>query len=132
MEEERRISSFLFLSNSPYHMLGFLVKNPPAMWETWVRFLGWEDLLEKGKATPSSILAWRIPWTCIVQEVTKGEYFYYCLSESLSQFLSFAHLHMNTHSLRYKGMGFSFCKVLGRLQTDVVCPLPNTFAGSLI
>ena len=40
-----------------------LVKNPPAMWETWVRSLGWEDLLEKGKATHSSILAWRILWT---------------------------------------------------------------------
>ena len=39
-----------------------LVKNPSAMWETWVRSLGWEDLLEKGKATHSSILAWRIPW----------------------------------------------------------------------
>ena len=39
-----------------------LVKNPPAMWETWVRSLGWEDL-EKQKATHSSILAWRIPWT---------------------------------------------------------------------
>ena len=40
-----------------------LVKNPPAMRETWVQFLGWEDPLEKGKATHSSILAWRIPWT---------------------------------------------------------------------
>ena len=40
-----------------------LVKNPPAMQETWVRFLGREDPLEKGKATHSSILAWRIPWT---------------------------------------------------------------------
>ena len=40
-----------------------LVKNPPAMWETWVQSLGWEDALEKGKATHSSILAWRIPWT---------------------------------------------------------------------
>ena len=40
-----------------------LVKNPPAMWETWVRSLGWEDPLEKGKATQSSTLAWRIPWT---------------------------------------------------------------------
>ena len=37
-----------------------LVKNLPAMWETWVRSLGWEDPLEKGKATHSSILAWRI------------------------------------------------------------------------
>ena len=40
-----------------------LVKNPPAMWETWDRSLGWEDHLENGKATHSSILAWRIPWT---------------------------------------------------------------------
>ena len=40
-----------------------LVKNPPAMRETWVRSLGWEDPLEKGKATHSSILAYRIPWT---------------------------------------------------------------------
>ena len=39
-----------------------LVKNPPAMQEIWVRSLGWEDALEKGKATHSSILAWRIPW----------------------------------------------------------------------
>ena len=40
-----------------------LVKNPPAMWETWVPSPGWEDPLEKGKATHSRILAWRIPWT---------------------------------------------------------------------
>ena len=40
-----------------------LVKNPPAMQETWVQFLGWEDPLEKGTATHSTILAWRIPWT---------------------------------------------------------------------
>ena len=40
-----------------------LVKNPPAMQETPGRFLGWEDPLEKGTATRSSILAWRIPWT---------------------------------------------------------------------
>ena len=40
-----------------------LVKNLPAIWETWVLSLGWEDPLEKGTATHSSILAWRIPWT---------------------------------------------------------------------
>ena len=40
-----------------------MVKDPPAMWETWVRSLAWEDSLEKGKATQSSILAWRILWT---------------------------------------------------------------------
>ena len=42
-----------------------LVKNPPAMRETWVLSLVWEDLLEKGKATHSSILAWKIPWTTV-------------------------------------------------------------------
>ena len=41
-----------------------LVKNPPTMRENWVLSLGWEDPLEKGKATHSSILAWRIPWGC--------------------------------------------------------------------
>ena len=40
-----------------------LVKNPPAKQETWVQSLGWKDPLEKGTATHSSILAWRIPWT---------------------------------------------------------------------
>ena len=39
------------------------VKNPPAMQETWVQSLDWEDPLEEGMATPSSILAWKIPWT---------------------------------------------------------------------
>ena len=39
------------------------VKNPPAMWETWVQSLGWEDPLEKGMATHSSILAWEITQT---------------------------------------------------------------------
>ena len=40
-----------------------MVKNLPAMQQTWVRSLGWEDPLEKGMATHSSILVWRIPWT---------------------------------------------------------------------
>ena len=39
------------------------VKNPPAIWETWIQSLGQEDLLGKGMATHSSILAWRIAWT---------------------------------------------------------------------
>ena len=47
-----------------------LVQNLPAMWETWIQSLGWEDPLEKGKATPSNILAWRIP--CIVHGVAKS------------------------------------------------------------
>ena len=40
-----------------------LVKNLPAMWETWIPSFGWEDPLEKEKAMYSSILAWRSPWT---------------------------------------------------------------------
>ena len=53
------------------------VKNLPAMWETWVRSLGWEDPLEEGMATHSSILAWRISmdrgaWQVIVDEVAKS------------------------------------------------------------
>ena len=44
-------------------LIAQLVKNLPAMQETWVQSLGWEDPLEKGKATHSSILAWKIPRT---------------------------------------------------------------------
>ena len=55
-------------------LLGFpvaqLIKNLPAVQEIWVQSLGWEDSLEKGKATHSSILAWRIPW--IVHGVAKS------------------------------------------------------------
>ena len=56
-------------------LIAQLVKNLPALREIWVRSLGWEDPLEKGTATHSSILAWRIPWTvwawkaCRVREV---------------------------------------------------------------
>ena len=53
-------------------LLAQQVKNPPAMQETWVRSLGGEDTLEKGKGTHSSILAWGIPWT-IVHGVTKSQ-----------------------------------------------------------
>ena len=40
-----------------------MVRDPPVVQETWVQSLGWEDLLEEGMTTHSSILAWRIPWT---------------------------------------------------------------------
>ena len=54
-----------------------MVKNPPVMQKTWVQFLGWEDTLEKGMATHSSILAWRIPmdrgvWQAIVHGVANS------------------------------------------------------------
>ena len=51
------------LQNSWASLVAQLVKNLPAMQETWVQSLGWEDPLEKGKAAHSSILAWRISWT---------------------------------------------------------------------
>ena len=49
------------LASPQTSLVAQLVKKLPAMWETWVPSLGWEDLLEKGKATHISILAWRIP-----------------------------------------------------------------------
>ena len=52
---------FINISKSQASLVTQLVKNPPAMWVTWVWSLGWEDPLEKGKATHFSILAWRIP-----------------------------------------------------------------------
>ena len=51
----------------PVSQVAELVKNPPAMQETLILFLGWEDPLEKGTVTHSGILAWRIPW--IVQSM---------------------------------------------------------------
>jgi len=53
------IISFLSIAANMAQM----VKNLPAMWETWAQSLGWDDPLEKGMATHSSILAWRILWT---------------------------------------------------------------------
>ena len=55
-----------------------MVKNLPAVWETWVQSLGWEDPLEEGMATHSSILAWRIPmdrgaWQATVHGVAKSQ-----------------------------------------------------------
>ena len=57
-EEEAHFTSQWWAS-----LVAQLVKNLPAMWETWVRSLDWEEPLDKGKATHSSILAWRIPQT---------------------------------------------------------------------
>ena len=55
-----------------------MVKNLPAMWETWARSLGWEDSLEEGMATHSNILAWRIPvdrgaWWTTVHRVSESD-----------------------------------------------------------
>ena len=54
---------FCFLKSDANNLAAQLIKNPPAVPETWVRSLGWEDPLEKEMATYSSILAWKISWT---------------------------------------------------------------------
>ena len=58
---------FNFLLWDRVSLVAQVVKNLPAMQETWVQSLDWEDPLDKGKATHSSILAWKIPWTISVQ-----------------------------------------------------------------
>ena len=55
-----------------------MVKNPPAVQQTWVQSLGWEDPLEEGMAIHSTILAWRIPWT----EETRGLHVVHRVTES--------------------------------------------------
>ena len=68
-KSQTRLSDFHFTSLKGFELdiwaslVAQMVKNLPAMQETWVRSLDWEDPLEKGKATHSSNLAWRIPWT---------------------------------------------------------------------
>ena len=57
------LSSLSFSALLPHLLVAHLIKNLPAMRETWVQSLGWGGPLEKGKATQSSILAWRIPLT---------------------------------------------------------------------
>ena len=64
---------FLYIAS----LVAQMIKNLSAMWETWVRFLGWEDPLEEAMATHSSILAWRMPkdrgaWQVTVHGVTKS------------------------------------------------------------
>ena len=54
---------YLYVFSLLWASLVVQIKNVPAMQETWVHSLGWEDPLEKGMATHSSVLAWRIPWT---------------------------------------------------------------------
>ena len=72
---------------SLHYYLAQMAKNPPTMWETWARSLGWENPVEEGMATHSSIFAWRIPmergaWRATVHGVAKGRT---PLSESLAR-----------------------------------------------
>ena len=75
MFQARILDSYSLLWNS---LLAQMVNDLPAMQETWVRFLGWEDPLEEGMATHSSVLAWRISmdrgaWWTAVHGVTKSQ-----------------------------------------------------------
>ena len=69
--------------------MGQLVKNLPTMWETRIQSLGWEDTLENGKATHSSILDWRIPWTLYspwgCKESDTTEWLWLSLSSNIPQ-----------------------------------------------
>ena len=58
----RYLYTYVFLTGSRASLVAQMVKCLPAMWETWVRFLGREDPLEKEMAIHSSTLAWKIPW----------------------------------------------------------------------
>ena len=75
---ENKSKTFVFSLNSLSmpctwaSLVAQIVKNPLAMRETWVQSLAWEDPLEKGMATHSSILAWRIPWTQEPGELSPG------------------------------------------------------------
>ena len=65
-----------------------MIKNLPAMQETWAQFEGQKDHLEKGMATPSNILAWRIPWT---KELTNSSWG--CKESDMTEQLSLTHSH---------------------------------------
>ena len=105
-----------------------LVKNLPAMWETWVRSLGWEDPLEKGKANHSSFLAWRVPGL-LVQRVTKswtqlsGFHFHFSLISQLVK---------NPPAMQETPVWFLVGKILwrrDRLPTPVFLGFPCGSAG---
>ena len=97
-----------------------MVKNLLAMWETWVRSLGQEDLLEKGKETHASILAWRIPWTeepgglqSTGAQRVGHDWLHFLLSSSWGQHWSQSHTSriqictLSSHQLRATSWGFS-------------------------
>ena len=82
-----------------------MVKNLPVMQEIWVLSLGWEDRLEKGKATHSSILAWRIPWTIHSP--------WDCKDSDMTEQLA-----LSLHFL--KEIALSVCKLLSFLMMEII------------
>ena len=85
-----------------------MVKNLPAMWETWVPSLGLEDFLEEGMATHSSILAWKISWT---EELGRP----HSMGSQSRTRLSDFHFHFNLNNVlcTCKGANFEKCLILG-------------------
>ena len=61
-EKQEQINRKRLKKNMAF-LVAQMVNNLPSVWETWFQSLGWKDPLEKGMATHSSVLAWRIPWT---------------------------------------------------------------------
>ena len=86
-----------------YSLIAQMVKNLPAMWETQVRCLVWEDPLEKGMATHSSVLAWRIPWTEEPSRLSPWDSKESDSTEqlSLSLFMYTLYIHTNTYICTY-------------------------------
>ena len=115
-------------------LMAQLVKNPPAMQETWVRSLGWEDLLEKGKTPQSSILARRIPWTVYSVGSQRVRYdrvtftylhFIYLLMWGSSPSSIFLNCHL---SLLLSSMSYIFYHLLSNVWFVLpVCDLPFQF-----
>ena len=83
-DKEKSSSIFILVMAS---FMAQLVKNLPAMQETWVQSVGWEDPQEKGKDIHSNILSWRIPWTTVLgiaKSQTRLSNFHFSLSASPS------------------------------------------------
>ena len=95
-----------------------MAKNPPAMQETWVWSLGWEDPLEKGMATHSSILAWRIPWTEETDSYSPWSQKESDMTERLTLFTFHKHLIKNTYFCHDKEMSRDSPPFVGLHQVD--------------
>ena len=95
-----------------------VIKNPPAMWEAWVRSLGWEDSPEKGKATHSRILAWRIPIVYGVAESRTRLNNFHSFHENC--FVSILHTSL-TVALATISLCTLLCKVHSPLLLTVKC-----------
>ena len=104
-----RLPTPVFLSSC----VAQLVKNLPAMWETWVQSLSCEDPLEKGKATHSSILAWRIPWTTVHGDARSQTWLSY-----LHFIFCIAHIQHLTHPTQALDYAFSHWTLISTPEHD--------------